>query len=300
MVFFQSSSERARHASTELTLTKAKEVLDEPAVLNSLGQHGLFLNSILQHQLYVPNVRHGVISRPRKTPDEQIPIVSMYDGETLTATDPNVHTLTPLQVESLDRYLQSHKNNGDEINLSTSLINLVHKHAHRRPQKYSMTDAEARVQTIDMTIKLDRKKGHALMRRIGSRPVMLIRVGQEFSPLVGSNLAHELTHVKQLTDSVVSHPHPERVFRKNTRMELEAYRYSAEVSEALYTQSTNPHYRKNLECIDVISYYINDARKKVNFDKKDPYALDQNLVDAIEDSFGEYGFTVPRFIYKKN
>ncbi len=290
MAFFQSSIERTRHASTDAVLETGREILNDTAVIQALGEQGVALRALLETGIYVPNIRHGVIRKPRHTSEEMVPIMSTFsDDDGLVLDQKDMLDMTPFQVERARTYLSTQ---GVGESMAKYIVDLASRRLENVPDigRFEINrDERAAVLVRRASIKVPRSDKRVIERLFINRPITLFRVGHEDDQTAGFDVVHELTHINQYLHDVIQHPHPEQQYRIRTKKELEAYHYSAVATEALYNNSQNPDYYQNDDRLDITSLLIEKARKRVNEKKNDPFSGGDELYSELISDFEMIG-----------
>lgn len=298
MVFFQSSSEKQRHASTDAVLETTLSDLYDPAVQANLGAMASRLTSLIEDRYYVPNVRHGIIKPPRKTPETGLAIVSAYPGEELTL-DNKLLSMSPDQSERAMNYLGIQ---GVSPVIASAILRAVDERRQNlvtsdKVIRHDSKNVKASVNAKGIGFGFARGDKRIISRYFNSQPVTLLRVDEQDDLTASTTLSHEMVHVLQSLKNPVEHPHPERAFRRRTKNELEAYHVGSRVMSALYFTSENPTYRDNNDTIHLTTSIIESSRYDTNRNRKDAFAWSDTLEATVAARLHEVGaLSTPPFL----
>lgn len=277
MLLFTPSEVRHRHATAEYAIERTRDVLRDAAVQRCLGSTATNLLVVIDQLLYIPNERHGLLTKPRsvKHPNA-IAVTALAPSETLTI-DPTLQTPFSRQIDQFRSWYQSIASEKDEATVDHAVRTILDMQmGHTQNDTVDMRDRELAVVQRGITpfAVYSSKYRRMLQRGFVSRPVVAFNSNEGASPRVGGTGVHEMQHVMQSfgmkeNRAVINYDMRRSV---DLRDELEAYHVQRIAEEALFYESTNQEYRGNEEILSAAARYVDQARAEVNANSKDPFA----------------------------
>lgn len=286
-MFFTSAEQRARHQYIDRSIEIADTIVRHPEMTNRFGEDLMDSYARVANNMYVPNVRHGVIAS-RKFSADAVPVVAQRVGEEIVLPEslalPHV-----AQRSAITKLMQTVEPGGEywtegttdrvirDAQRSAPVIKLAHKVG---AQVYTQTN-NFHVEAVD---------GHGYAGQILGRPVLALVYpdGYRFDP---SAMVHEIEHVVQNEVSPLLQLADRDEMRSYlASQELRAYHVQAITIGALAVMNYEPH-------PDEKSYFsirdgkisaphiaaIEEARKRHNADLEDPFYPNAELLKELDD-----------------
>jgi hypothetical protein len=277
MLLFTPSEVKQRHATAERAIERTRDVLRDAAVQRCLGGTATNLLVVIDQLLYIPNERHGLLTKPRsvKHPNA-IAVTALAPSETLTI-DPALQAPFSRQIDQLRSWHRSITSEKDEAALDRAVEKVLDTQmGHAQGDTIDVTDRELAVVRRGITpfTVYSSKYQRTLDRGFHSRPIVAFNSNEVASPRIGGTGVHEMQHVMQSfgmkeNRAVVNYDTRRSI---DLRDELEAYYVQRIAEEALFYESTNQEYRGNEEILSAAARYVDQAREEVNANSKDPFA----------------------------
>lgn len=246
------SSLGERHAYLDSIVSETiSNLAEDQSVQQRLGE--LTCRQLVQdaQDLFVPNLRDGVLSIPHKYRFQGTPIIAMRRDETVRLGE-GFGRMTAAQEEATRKELETWPAQavGSVSLLSTIIVNALRRAEGRRVIGRSSSTTFA--STFSVGAGVGPEELPAATHYAFARPALVIFANQqnEFVPQASSTtkLVHELVHANQLAERPIRDASPDKLRADKVESELHAYHLEGAYTAGLLT-SDNPLYKDNLDII---------------------------------------------------
>jgi hypothetical protein len=281
-MYVSNSDVRERVSFLECVLDELGDALRNEAVYRALGADAIRLYTVAEN-MYLPNVRNGVISAPREYIDtDLIPFVACNPSESLML-DPNVVPMSTSQAQKVALVLQRWREDTTHARPlydSTEAVNdeLVKSFSPEDEAQYTFegTGGVAACEAIPgREVELGCDKSAKIDLILG-KPVVAVSMSDQHVPYERAVIAaHEFKHVADYIDTPVIYGTELHISLATLKNELRAYSIGAKIGRSLgIPQRLIINDNDRISAIQ-LSYAVEDYRQKHawtgTFDSFDSY-----------------------------
>lgn len=294
-MFFMDSEKRAGHKFVDRSLETTEQVLKHRATPYFMGRAAVENVALLMNQLYVPNIKDGLITLPsRKVDSNNIPIVAARQGQSYQL-DSNFIYFTDAQELSAYDYFENRVGSREYAQASVNnIVRYVVEHSVNKPT--SPVDKHGvRAMVTGSYYRMTWKKEMSDTPKpyyYQGRPVVVL--GQfDDAPRVSPEVTiHELEHVAQrINEPIYSFKDSGDLEKRRFRNELYAYDTQLDIEHALAAMNYEPLEGEELffekvrdGVVSSFPGHLASLREETNKDRKDKFYPNGTLIKSLRDS----------------